>query len=94
MNTDRLARATFVLDRSTVDGLAYLSRRLRASRSEIVRGVLTDPVHGMVSILSKQPEDVVLDPRQLALDGLDMIESVNSSHLESLRVLAGESGDV
>lgn len=47
MNTDRLSRCTFVLDRETADTLTYISNRLGRSRSWIVRDVLRDPVRVM-----------------------------------------------
>lgn len=89
MNTDRLARATFVLDRSTVEGLAYLSRRLQRSRSELVREVLADPVDGMVTLLRRHPEGSDVDPRQLALDGLSLIESAALDGIAAMRQVAG-----
>ena len=89
MNTDKLARATFVLDRSTVQGLAYLSRRLQRSRSELVREVLGDPIDGMVTLLRRHPEGAEVDPRQLALDGLNMIESAALDGLAAIRMVAG-----
>ena len=94
MNTDRFARATFVLDRSTVDGIAYLSRRLRRSRSDLVRDVLADPVEGMVKLLERHPEGSEADPRQLALDGLEMVGGLIGEPLAVLQAMAdGESGD-
>lgn len=94
MNTDRFARATFVLDRSTVDGIAYLSRRLRRSRSDLVRDVLADPVEGMVKLLERHPEGSEADPRQLALDGLEMVEGLIGEPLAVLQAMAdGDSSD-
>ena len=94
MNTDRFARATFVLDRSTVDGIAYLSRRLRRSRSDLVRDVLADPVEGLVKLLERHPEGSEADPRQLALDGLEMVEGLIGEPLAVLQAMAdGESDD-
>lgn len=94
MNTDRFARATFVLDRSTVEGIAYLSRRLRRSRSDLVRDVLADPVEGMVKLLERHPEGSEADPRQLALDGLEMVEGLIGEPLAVLQAMAdGESDD-
>ena len=93
MNTDLFARATFVLDRSTVEGIAYLSRRLRRSRSDLVREVLHDPVDGLVRLLERHPEGSELDPRQLALDGLEMIEEVIDGPYTMLERMAGLSGD-
>ena len=89
MNTDLFARATFVLDRSTVEGIAYLSRRLRRSRSDLVREVLHDPVDGLVRLLERHPEGSELDPRQLALDGLEMIEEVIDEPYTMLERAAG-----
>ena len=93
MNTDLFARATFVLDRSTVEGIAYLSRRLRRSRSDLVREVLHDPVDGLVRLLERHPEGSELDPRQLALDGLEMIEEVIDEPYTMLERAAGLSDD-
>ena len=93
MNTDLFARATFVLDRSTVEGIAYLSRRLRRSRSDLVREVLHDPVDGPVRLLERHPEGSELDPRQLALDGLEMIEEVIDEPYTMLERAAGLSDD-
>ena len=93
MNTDLFARATFVLDRSTVEGIAYLSRRLRRSRSDLVREVLHDPVDGLVRLLERHPEGSELDPRQLALDGLEMIEEVIDDPYAMLERAAGLSDD-
>ena len=94
MNTDRFARATFVLDRSTVEGIAYLSRRLRRSRSDLVRDVLADPVEGMVKLLERHPEGSEADPRQLALDGLEMVGGLIGEPLSVLQAIAyGEPGD-
>lgn len=89
MNTDKLARATFVLDRSTVEGLAYLSRRFQRSRSELVREVLGDSIGGMVTLLRRHPEGSEVDPRQLALDGLNMIESAALDGIAAMRMVAG-----
>lgn len=93
MNTDLFARATFVLDRSTVEGIAYLARRLRRSRSDLVREVLHDPVDGLVRLLERHPEGSELDPRQLALDGLEMIEEVIDGPYTMLERMAGLSDD-
>ena len=94
MNTDRFARATFVLDRSTVEGIAYLSRRLRRSRSDLVRDVLADPVEGMVKLLERHPEGSEADPRQLALEGLELVGGLIGEPLAVLQAMAdGESSD-
>lgn len=56
MNTQNLARATFVLSRTAFDDLAYLSRRMGASRSAVVREVLEGPVSEMASLLRGVPD--------------------------------------
>ena len=72
MNTTRYARVTLVLDRHTDEGLAYLSRRFGRSKSELVREVLEEPVQAMLGLLDRHPEGAEIDPRQLALDGLQL----------------------
>ena len=47
MNTTELARATFVIDRPTAAHLAYISRAMGVSRSELVRDVLREPIELM-----------------------------------------------
>lgn len=92
MNTSRYARVTLVLDRHTDEGLAYLSRRLDRSKSELVRDVLEEPVRGMVGVLQRFPDGAELDPRQLALAGLEMIESVVDAPIAQLRGVANGVG--
>ena len=88
MNNDRFARVTLVLDRSTDDALNYLSRRLHSSKSALVREVLAEPVEAMRGLLVGFPEGEEIDPRQLALAGLDLIDSVVSEPLTHLRETA------
>lgn len=57
MNTDNLARSTFVLDRSTADQLAFISRRMGVSRSALVRDVLAEPVALMATWVRSLPDD-------------------------------------
>lgn len=85
MNADRYARVTLVLDRSTDEALTYLSRRLRHSKSELVREVLAEPVRAMHGVLSQFPEGEPIDPRQMALAGLEAIEPVIDEPLTRLR---------
>jgi uncharacterized protein YfbU (UPF0304 family) len=85
MNADRYSRVTLVLDRSTDEALTYLSKRLRQSKSELVREVLVEPVQAMQGVLQLFPDDQDIDPRQLALAGLDAIESVIGGPIELLR---------
>ena len=56
MNTAKLARATFVLDRETRDELAFISDRLGVSQSELVRDVLAEPVAMMAKWVRSVPD--------------------------------------
>lgn len=88
MNRDRYSRVTLVLDRGTDEGLAYLSQRLRRSKSELVREVLEEPVKGMVGMLQRFPEGGEIDPRQLAIAGLDLIDGALAEPVAMLEALA------
>ena len=61
MNTAKLARATFVLDRETRDELAFISDRLGVSQSELVRDVLAEPVALMAKWVRAVPDAPTLD---------------------------------
>jgi hypothetical protein len=79
MNTAKLARTTFVLDRETHDQLAYISRRMGVSRSELVRDVLAEPVALMakwaLSLPDKPtPEDAARVGEVMQLDIVELIE--------------------
>lgn len=90
MNTDQLARTTFVLDRCTSEQLAYISRRMGVSRSSLVRGVLAEPVAHLAAIVAKVPDNPTeADLRQLALDGLDLVGDLAARSLVDLHRLAG-----
>lgn len=56
MNKAKLARTTFVLDRETHEQLEYISRRMKVSRSELVRDVLAEPVAMMARWVKATPE--------------------------------------
>lgn len=89
MNTQNLARVTFVLDRATAEDLSYLSRRMGQSRSSLVREVLASPISGMAEMLRGLPDNPSpSDVRQLALTGLDAVEGLVGPELEKLRALA------
>ena len=89
MNAELLARATFVLHRETADDLAYLSERFGVSRSELVRGLLAEPVAKMSQVVRQVPADPSpSDLRQLALAGLDLIEEMAGPSLAQLREVA------
>ena len=79
MNTENLARTTFVLDRATHDQLNYISRRLRVSRSELVRDVLAEPVALMAKWVQSTPDhpteaDAARVGEELQLDMVEFIE--------------------
>jgi len=65
MNSQNLARATFVLSRTAFQDLAYLSRRMGASRSALVREVLEQPVAEMAALLREVPENPNADQLDL-----------------------------
>ena len=89
MNTDNLARCTFVLDRTTAHQLAYLSRRFGRSRSDLVRDMLKEPVHALASMVERVPDDPTPDDlRQLALLGLDLVEQVADDARSTLQQVA------
>lgn len=56
MNTHNLARATFVLERSTARDLTYLSRRMGRSRSDLVREILSPTISDLAEMLRNVPE--------------------------------------
>ena len=57
MNTDKLARTTFVLLKETSEQLDFISRRMGVSRSVLVRDVLQEPVALMAGWVQRIPED-------------------------------------
>jgi len=86
MNTDNLARCTFVLDRATAHHLSYLSRRFQRSRSEIVRDLLREPIQTMAEFVERVPDDPTAeDLRQLVLHGLDVVDQLADEARASLR---------
>lgn len=58
MNKDKLARTTFVLDRSTSESLSRVARRMGVSRSALVREVLTEPVEMMAKWVDDLPDEI------------------------------------
>ena len=86
MNTDNLARCTFVLDRTTAHHLAYLSRRFQRSRSDIVRELLKEPVETMAELVQRVPDDPSPeDLRQLVLHGLETVDTLADEARATLR---------
>lgn len=61
MNTDKLARATFVLHRETADELGYVARRMGVSRSALARDVLTEPVAMMARWMREVPANMTAE---------------------------------
>jgi len=78
MNTEKLARTTFVLDRETHDRLNYVSRRLGVSRSVLVRDVLAEPVAMMERWVRATPEQPTAAEAETLLTGIqgDLIEFI------------------
>lgn len=56
MNTERLSRHTFVLDRSVGADLVYLSDRMGVSRSSLVRELLTPALSDLAALLRSLPD--------------------------------------
>lgn len=77
MNTDKLARATFVLSKSANDDLAYVAARMGQSRSALVREVLEPSIVDMAAMLRglpAQPLDDDLDLfRDVAINRIDQV---------------------
>lgn len=92
MNTDKLARTTFVLLRETSEELDYVSRRMGVSRSVLVRDVLREPVSLMAGWLRRVPEDQPVTAEQAAQLG-DEIQLDLVDFIERHGHLAGERGD-
>ena len=57
MNSEKLARATFVLSKPANDDLAYLASRMGRSRSSLVREVLEPAVVHMAKMLRYLPPE-------------------------------------
>lgn len=56
MNTEKLARTTFVLDRETHEKLNELAATLGRSRSDLVREVVSEPIRFMHAQVAKLPQ--------------------------------------
>lgn len=78
MNTSKLARSTFVLDRETHVQLDYVSKRMGVSRSELVRDILAEPISLMAKWMLSVPDDASGEDaaRVQAVVQLDMVEFV------------------
>lgn len=77
MNTDKLARATFVLSKAANDDLAYLARRMRQSRSSLVREVLEPGIVEMAALLRAVPDDPdASDLDRFSGEAVERVESI------------------
>lgn len=56
MNTETLARATFVLNKSAAEDLTYLSTRMGQSRSALVREILEPSVADLAALVRRIPD--------------------------------------
>ncbi len=89
MNTDNLARCTFVLDRTTAHQLSYLSRRFRRSRSDIVRELLKDSVDTMAKLVQQVPDQpTAQELQQMVISGLGMVDRYADDARAVLREVA------
>lgn len=84
MNSEKLARATFVLDRATFEQLDYISRRMNVSRSELVRDTLAEPI----ALMAKWVQSVPDEPTPADVDAarhtvqLDLVELITRKSAE------------
>jgi hypothetical protein len=78
MNSQKLARTTFVLLRETHDQLEFVARRMGVSRSELVRDVLAEPVALMAKWVQSLPEQPTAEDKDHAgkIMQLDMVEFI------------------
>lgn len=71
MNTDQLARTTFVLDRVTSDRLSAIARRMGVSRSALVRDVLAEPVELMHRWVTSLPENPTAEDAERLMGSME-----------------------
>lgn len=88
MNTEKLARTTFVLDRPTHEMLQVISDRLGRSRSDLIREMVADPIKFMHAQLAKLP----LTERLTSDEAQAFTESVQQDLVEFIERVAAESG--
>lgn len=95
MNTDTLARATFVLDRVTSERLSAIAARMGVSRSALARDILAEPVelmHRWVTSLpagQMTPDDAASLMQQIEADVGALLDSKSAQ----LNLLGGTGGD-
>lgn len=88
MNTDKLARTTFVLDRPTHEMLQVISDRLGRSRSDLIREMVADPIKFMHAQLAKLPPA----ERLTSEEARAFTESMQQDLVEFIERVAAESG--
>jgi hypothetical protein len=93
MNTDQLARSTFVLQRETHEQLKRISQRLGVSRSTLVRDVLAEPVALMAKWVESVPDNPTSADAQAAGDLMqgDLVDFIER-HAADIAKLGG-NGD-
>lgn len=91
MNTEKLARTTFVLDRETHEKLSELAATLGRSRSDLVREVVSEPIRFMHAQVAKLPKGRT---RLSEAEKVAFSDSVQQDLVEFIDRLAAESGGV
>lgn len=93
MNSEQLARATFVLDRATSERLTAISRRMGVSRSALVRDVLAEPVELMHRWVQSLPDNPAPEDVQGLLGRMEQdLEGFLDSKESQLDLLTAEGG--
>lgn len=89
MNTDKLVRTTFVLDRETSERLDYISRRMGVSRSELVRHTLAEPI----AMMDRWMRSVPVDRPITSDDAVELGETMQQDLIEFIERKSGELGE-
>lgn len=85
MNTDKLARATFVLEKETSRDLSYLARRMGRSRSDLVREILSPTISDLASMVRAIPADPTpADLERFRRAGVDVMSDAYQAGLQEL----------
>lgn len=91
MNTEKLVRTTFVLERETSDRISYIARRFQRSRSDVVRELLAEPIQVMDNLCRMVPENPsAAELHQMVLAGLEAVDAVAERDVAPLRRLVSE----
>ena len=94
MNTEKLARTTFVIDRDTADQLAFISKRMNVSQSALVRDVLAEPVALMAKWVASVPDKPTKDDAEKLFDGMqgDLVDFIEAKAKLLEREKSGAKG--